>query len=169
MNRSGFILLFLLAGCRAGPPASPMPEAQPGDVRWVLVERPYQEVEPWIRDSGDAALAGYETTLVFEPILLQAGRCPHRLRISGEIPDRRQVGERVEVVLSIDCDPGDVHRVEVIPTRPGVRVLGFHGALGELPELAGFYVRGSARVSVEFTADSRGLGGIEAVLSEAPQ
>jgi hypothetical protein len=167
MNRSSFILL-LLAGCQASPSASSTPGALPG-VRWILVERPYEEVEPWIQDSGDAALAGDATTLVFEPVLLQASRCPHRLRISGDIPDRWQVGETVKVSLSIDCDPGDVHRVEVIPTRPGIRVLGFHGALGELPNLSGFYVRGSARVSVEFTADSQGLGGIKAVLSEAPK
>ncbi len=167
MNRSRFILL-LISGCQAGPAASSTPGAQPA-VRWVLVERPYEEVEPWIQDSGDAEVAGGATTLVFEPLLLQASRCPHRLRIFGDIPDRWQVGERVEVVISIDCDPGDVHRVEVIPTRPGIRVLGFRGALGELPNMSGSHVRGSARVSVEFTADTQGLGGIKAILSEAPK
>jgi hypothetical protein len=174
MNRTSFMLI-LLASCQASPPAPLTPRALPG-IRWVLVERPYDEVESWIQDSGDAELAGDETTLVFEPVeaerderlelLLQASRCPHRLRCSGDIPGRPQVGEPVEVTLSIDCDPRDVHRVDVIPTRPGVRILGFQGTLDERPNLSGFYVRGSARVSVRFTADSQGPGGIKAILSE---
>jgi len=144
--------------------------------RWVLVERAYDEVEYWIQDSGDAELVGDQTTLVFEPVevegeerlrlLLQASRCSHRLRCTGEIPERQQVGDPVELTLSIACDHRDVHRVDVIPTRPGVQVLAIHGALGELPNLSGFLVRGSARVTVKFTADSRGPGGIKAILSE---
>jgi hypothetical protein len=144
--------------------------------QWVLVERPYDEVESWIQDSGDAEIARDETTLVFEPVeaegderfrlMLQASRCPHRIRLSGDVPERQQVGEPVEVTLSIDCGPGDVHRVDIVPTRSGVHILGFRGALGELPHLSGFYVRGSARVSLRFTADSQGLGGIKAILSE---
>lgn len=174
MNRTGFMLI-LLAGCQAGLPTPSTPRVLPG-VRWILVERPYEEVEPWIQDSGDAALVGDETTLVFEPVevegdgrlqlLLQASRCPHRLRCSGDIPARPHVGEPVEVALSIDCDPRDVHRVDVIPTRPGVRILGFQGALDERPNRSGFHVRGAARVSVRFTADSQGPGGIKAILSE---
>lgn len=174
MTRVGFTLA-LLAGCQAagGPPA--WTPAEP--VRqWILVERPYDEVEPWIQDSGDADVAGDATTLVFEPVesegderfrlMLQASRCPHRLRLTGDVPDRQQVGVPVEVTLSIDCAPGDLHRVDIVPTRSGVRVLGFRGALGELPHLSGFTVRGSARVSLRFTADSQGLGGIKAILSE---
>ena len=171
------IMVLILAGCQAAHTGPSKPGA-PGNPlhRWVLVERPYDDVELWIQDSGDADLARDATTLVFEPVeveggerlrlMLQASRCPHRLRCSGDVPDRQQVSVPVEVTLSIDCDPRDIHRVDVIPTRSGVRVLGFQGALGELPNLSGFYVRGSARVTVKFTADSQGLGGIKAILSE---
>jgi len=174
MTRTG-LTLVLLAGCQAAAGPAARPPADP--VReWVLVERPYDEVEPWIYDSGDADLAADATTLVFEPVeaegderfrlMLQASRCRHRLRLTGDVPDRQQVGVPVEVTLSIDCAPGDLHRVDIVPTRSGVRVLGFRGALGELPHLSGFTVRGSARVSLRFTADSQGLGGIKAILSE---
>jgi len=170
-------LLFLLAGCQAATPPGLQPRTPEELLRqWVLVERPYDEVEPWIRNAGDADLAGGWTTLVFEPVqaegeerfglMLQASRCLHRLRLSGDIPDRRQVGEPVEVALSIDCDPWTLHRVDVVPTRSGVRILGFQGTLGELPNLSGFYVRGAGRVALRFTADSQGLGGIKAILSE---
>lgn len=176
MNRSSFMLL-LLAGCQVAHPVPPQPRVPMGPTaRWVLVERLYDEVEYWIQDSGDAELAGDQTTLVFEPVeveggerfrlMLQASRCPHRLHCSGDVPDRQRVSEPVEVTLSIDCDPRAVHRVDVIPTRSGVRILGFRGTLGDLPNLSGFYVRGSAKVSVKFTADSQGLGGIKAILSE---
>jgi len=173
VSRSGCILLFI-AGCQAAPTVGS--RSKTPDRQWILVERPYDEVEPWIQNSGDAEIAAEETTLVFEPVetagedrfglLLQASRCPHRLRLSGDVPDRRQVGEPVEVTLSIDCNPRDLHRVDVIPTRSGVHVLGFQGAVDRLPHRSGFIVRGSAKVSLKFTADSQGLGGIKAVLSE---
>lgn len=177
MNRSSLLLFLLSAGCQVDKRGDPQTTIRPDSLRqWILVERPYGEVEDWIRDSGDAEIARDRTTLVFERVeveggerlrlVIQASRCPHRLRCSGDVPDRQQVGEPVEIALSIDCDPWDVHRVDVIPTRPGVRIIAIQGALGELPHLSGFYVRGSARVSVRFTADSKGLGGIKAILSE---
>lgn len=176
MNRVSLMVL-ILSGCQTGHPSPSQPRVGGNPLqRWVLVERPYDDVEFWIQDSGDADLAENATTLVFEPVeveggerlrlMLQASRCPHRLRCTGDVPDRQQVSVPVEVTLSIDCDPRDVHRVDVTPTRLGVRILAFRGALGELPNLSGFYVRGSAKVSVRFTADSQGSGGIKAVLSE---
>lgn len=162
-----------LAGCEIGGVAKDPGEARP--VRqWVLVERSFDEVEPWIRAAGDAEIAPGESVLVFEPVeiegeerfgfLLEGARCPHRLRLSGIVPDRRQVGEPVEIELAIDCEPWDLHRVEIVATRPGIRILGFRGALGELPGLSGFYVRGRSKVALRFTADSGGPGGIKAIL-----
>lgn len=165
------LVLLLIAGCQV-----PSPAASAGPRQWALVERAYDEVEHWIQDSGDADLARGETTLVFEPVevegderlrlLLQASRCAHHLRCSGEIPDRQQVGDPVELTLSIACDPQDVHRFDVIPTRPGVQVIAICGAMDELPNLSGFHVRGSEPVTIKFTATSGGPGGIRAILSE---
>ena len=177
MMRPEYVLLLLMAGCQVTPGTQAHPGTPPVPARrWILVERLYEEVEPWIQNAGDAEIDAAHTTLVFEPVeadgderlrlVLQASRCLHRLRCSGDIPDRQVVGEPVEVTLAIDCHPQDVHRVDVIPTRSGVRLVGIRGATAELPNLSGFYVRGSAKVSLKFTADSQGLGGIKAILSE---
>lgn len=161
MIRLSICILGVCVGCQAAPPV--LPTSGP----WRLVER------PWIGDALDAAIQGSETTLVFErvildrsPLVIQESRCGHRLRSQDPSQPERGVGETVEVTFWVDCRAEDLHRVEVTPTRPGVRILGYHGALGEVPTRGGCYVRGSRKVTIKYTADFPGWGGVKATLFE---
>ncbi len=142
------VLLSLLAlgSCRhaAAPDEAP--------VTWVLVDRPYGTLAD--ARAGDATIAPDASAWVLEPVKAERSpfACPHTLRLRSSTTGTMCVGELVEVEITLEGAPRCEHEIEIVPTRPGVRI----------ERSSRITVKPGAVVRIRFTAHSHGTGGIGA-------